>query len=126
MLPTVALIVSLVVSLLALVSSLLLAGRVFFRTEAKTEELTRMSAGHDGKIAALDAIASEGKSAHGILAAKHEGLAATVAQKASVESVVSIRESQEAFRREMQAGFQRVDAGFERIHGELAALRKEQ
>ena len=111
-------IIAIAVSVVSLTTTLLLGGRVFFRNEAKVEELARACENHSGKIAALDAIASEGKSAHGILAAKHEGLASTVSLKASVESVVSIRESHEQFRREM-------NAGFARIHNELAALRND-
>lgn len=109
---------AIVVSVVSLGSTLLLGGRVFFRNEAKVEELSKACDNHSGKLQALDVIANEGKSAHYVLAAKHEALAATVALKASAESVVAIRESHEQFRREM-------NAGFERIHNEIAALRSD-
>lgn len=61
----------------------------------------------NGKALAMDSLASEGKTAHFALAASFEALTATVAGKASAESVVSLKESVEGLRRDIHDGFGR-------------------
>lgn len=107
-------------ALLALATGVLTAGRVVFRTEVKVEaaekgladldkKVDKMHENHAGKIAAHDAIASEGKAAHMALLERVTAQGAVLAEKASVESVQSVAASVDHLRREIVSHLDRIE-----------------
>lgn len=101
--------IELVVGVVGLIASLLTAGRLIFGLEADVRAHARLSDETRGAMKALEAIASEGKAAHERLTERVSGIAAIVAEKASVESVDGLREAVDTLRRDLGATLVRIE-----------------
>lgn len=103
-------------ALLALLTAGAGVARVLFSTEVRAAHLAADLAraqssldGLGGKMQAQDKIISEATAEHGRLDARVDAIAATLALKASAESVVALKESLEGLRRDIHEGFARTE-----------------
>jgi len=103
----------------SLATSLLIAGRVIFSTEAKVQSLEKSSAAHDTSLSALSLVSSEGKATHAALVERVNSLNISMENKASVESVSAVREAVESLRREQEIANRSVIQHLERIEAKM-------
>ena len=113
--------IELVLAIVGLVGAALTAGRVVFSTERNVAHLEKQMDSLIGKSQALDVLVNESRNAHVGLAARQESLAEIVAQKASAESVVSLRELIEVKHRDTHEQLGRI----ERLVADLARVDRE-
>jgi hypothetical protein len=99
----------LVVALVGLAGTLLAAGRVFFVTEANAANLTRTVEDLKGRVLAHDAIAVEGRGAHGRLEERVQHLAERVDEKASAESVENVAREVATLRTDLTKHLERIE-----------------
>lgn len=113
--------IELVLAIVGLVGAALTAGRVVFSTERNVAHLEKQMDSLIGKSQALDVLVNELRNAHVGLVARQESLAEVVAQKASAESVVSLRELIEVKHRDTHEQLGRI----ERLVADLARVDRE-
>lgn len=102
--------IELVVAIVSLCATLLAAGRVFFVTEANVNNITRTLDDLKGRVLAHDAIAVEGRGAHGRLEERVQHLAERVDEKASAESVRAIAEAVATMRTDLTKHLERIES----------------
>jgi predicted RNase H-like nuclease (RuvC/YqgF family) len=110
-----------VLGLIGIIGAALTAGRVVFSTERNVAHLEKQLESLSGKSQALDALVNESRNVNVGLAARQESLAEVVAQKASAESVVSLRELIEVKHRDTHEQLGRI----ERLVADLARVDRE-
>jgi hypothetical protein len=103
-------------ALLALLTAVGSVARVMFSTEVKAEHLAAANTSTEKKIETLtgksqaqDMLISDAAASHAGLSARVDAIAATLAMKASAESVVALKESVESLRRDIHDGFARTE-----------------
>lgn len=108
--------IELVVALVSLAATGATALRSFFKTEADVRvlasEVKDISRGVDdmkGRVLAHDAIAVEGRGAHGRLEERVMHLSERIDEKASAESVESIARAMETLRSDMTRFLERIE-----------------
>ncbi|MFO0447388.1 MAG: hypothetical protein ACK52I_01645 [Pseudomonadota bacterium] len=99
----------LVVAAVSLVATLLAAGRVFFVTENDVKHLQRTVADLQGRVAAHDAIAVEGRGEHKTLVERVQHLSERVDEKASAESVENVAREVATLRNDLTKHLERIE-----------------
>ncbi len=99
----------LVVALVSLAATLLAAGRVFFVTERDVLHLQREMGRLGERVTGHDAIAVEGKGAHGRLEERVNGLSRTIDEKASAESVEHMAHEIATLRTDIMKYLERIE-----------------
>ena len=108
-----------VVAYVSLGTSVLIAGRVLFSTEAGVKGCEKTAAQHESQLAALLSSASDTKAAHAALVERVNSMNASMESKASVESVSAVREAVESLRREQEVANRSVIQHLERIEAKV-------
>lgn len=108
-----------VLAYVSLGASMLVAGRVVFSTEAAVKALEKADVTHESQLNALLTSSGEAKATHAALVERVNAISVSMESKASVESVLAVREAVESLRREQDIANRAVLSHLERIEAKM-------